>query len=362
MIVVGPAGGGKTTMLLHLAGQTLLRIPGSRVWLFDRFHGAEVFTRSMGGRYVRLEGVQQRNEQDEAVATVALNPLLMSDEAENRAFVRRWLGGLIASDLRPEDEAEVARAVTVSFDYAPMAHRTLGHLYYSAFSPGSEGRRQLARWVLDEDYSRVFNSGTDTMSELDSRLVAFDCTEAIENPLLASPVVSYLMHRIRMESMLKGDPALVVIDETEPLLADRDFSRFFRQGLQEGRKLRQVFVSCFQRPGAVERLGLGDLIRGQCPTAILFRNAAAQPEDYSMFELTGAELDFVLGRSYQDLRRAVLVKRYEGRHTAILDTSLAQLGELLTLYSSSRVDVLRLRRSVGEFGTHDGVARYMKRG
>jgi len=361
VIVVGPAGRGKTTMLAHLAGQTLLRVPRSRVWLFDRFHGAEVFVRSVGGRYVRLEGVRQQHEQDETVDRVALNPLLLPDQGENRAFVRQWLAGLVGRDLTPQVEAEVSRAVAIVFGHAPAAHRTLKHLYYSAFGPGSPARDELARWVLDEELSGVFNAPADTVGELDANLVGFDCTQAIDDPLLAGPIVSYLMHRIRMESVMRGDPTLIVVDETEPLLRDEDFNRFFRQGLQEGRKLRQVFVSCFQRPGAVERLGLGDLIRGQCPTAVFMRNPAAKAEDYEMFELTGAEVDFVLGRTYQDLSYGVLVKRYEGRHTAILDTSLLGLGELLRLYSSSRLDVLALRSAIGEWGWEKGVRRYLKR-
>lgn len=360
-VVVGPTGGGKTTLMCHLAGQVLERIPRARVWLFDRYHGAECFCRAMGGDYVRLQGVSTTDDAAQGIQRVALNPLLQDDVPENRAFVREWLLALVSGEGNPEVEADVGRAIQMLYEYAPREHRRLAHLYQSAFGPESEGRRQLARWVFDEVLAPVFDAGEDSVGDLQSSLVAFDCTAAIDNARLAGPIVSYLMHRIRMESLQRGEPTLIFVDETEPLLADQEFFRFFRQGLQEGRKLRQVLVSCFQRPSAIQRLGIGDLIRGQCPTAFLFPNPAAAPEDYEWFDLTSGELDFVLGRSHVEYRHSVLVKRYLGAHTAILDTSLLALGDLLPLYSSGRGDVIAMRRLVAERGREAGLDAYLRR-
>ena len=152
---------------------------------------------------------------------------------------------------------------------------------------------------------------------------------------------------------------LIFIDETEPLLENENFQRRYRKLLQEGRKERQVIISCFQRPGAPERLGLGDVIRGQCPTVFFFRNPAAEPKDYDDWRLTERELDFVLGKSHKKQRYAVLLKRYtENGESVILNTNLSQLGPLMNIYHSGRKNVLLMEKLEKEYGA-DALKHYL---
>lgn len=68
-----------------------------------------------------------------------------------------------------------------------------------------------------------------------------------------------------MLSKETGDPALIFIDETEPMLANRDFAmNFVEVGLQGGRKARQAYFLAFQRPDAIKQASMSELIRGQC--------------------------------------------------------------------------------------------------
>ena len=143
------------------------------------------------------------------------------------------------------------------------------------------------------------------------------------------------------------------------MLKHPEFQKAFRRGLQEGRKLRQVFVSCFQRPRAIDDLQMGDLFRGQCPTAILLPNHQATPEDYESYELTEAERDFVLGRSHRGYPHAALIKRYKGGQSAIVDTSLTRLGPYMRTYSSGRAPVLKLRRLIGDSGAEAGLKLFL---
>ena len=143
------------------------------------------------------------------------------------------------------------------------------------------------------------------------------------------------------------------------MLKHAEFERAFRRGLQEGRKLRQVFVSCFQRPRAIDDLKMGDLFRGPCPTVVLLPNHQATAEDYANYELTDAELDFVLGRSHRSYAHAALIKRYKGGQSAIIDTSLNPLGDLARTYSSGRAPVLKLRKLIGEHGSREGLQSFL---
>ena len=55
------------------------------------------------------------------------------------------------------------------------------------------------------------------------------------------------MHRTMDVSVQQGHPALYFVDETAPLLRNEYFAAKFAAGLQEGRKLGQVFICAFQR-------------------------------------------------------------------------------------------------------------------
>ena len=144
------------------------------------------------------------------------------------------------------------------------------------------------------------------------------------------------------------------------MLEHDEFKRAFQRGLQEGRKLRQVFISCFQNPRAIEDLGVAALMRGQCKTAILMPSENATAEDYAGFQLTRAEMRFIRRETHRTLQHAALVKRYEGGGSVIVDVSLKALGPYMRIYASGREDVLRLRRLQRRHGEDEGLKRYIE--
>ena len=63
-----------------------------------------------------------------------LNPLKMPDSAANRAFLRRWFSIITGqNDVISMDE--IARAVSVNFDYLPTKDRLLKNLYENLQQP-----------------------------------------------------------------------------------------------------------------------------------------------------------------------------------------------------------------------------------
>ena len=210
-------------------------------------------------------------------------------------------------------------------------------MYSVMFPAGSPLRERFTAWTNPNQYGSIVCAEQDAL-DISQRMAGFDFTNILTDQKLGPAMVSYLMHRILVEA--KGDPRLIFIDETEPLLRNENFQFRYRKLLQEGRKERQVIISCFQRPTAPQELGLGDVIRGQCPTVFFFRNPAADEEDYADWRLTQRELDFVLGRSFKKKKYAVLVKRYgEVGESVILDTNLSALGPLMNIYHSGRRNV-----------------------
>ena len=330
--LIGPTGQGKTTLFSFLAGQAS-RIPDLRTYFFDRNNGAKVFALLQGAPYVRFDGGEN---------AVALNPFFMPDSPENRAFLRSWLRS-ITGCTDAFSEEEIARAVTTAYDYLRPEERLLKNLYKSSFSLNGDMRRELKRWVSDDQYGRIFNAEEDKL-DIDNRYTGFDFTHIFQDGTLAPAVISYIMYRIHELASLKGTPALIMIDETAPMLEHPMFRDNFIVGLREGRKKRQAFLCAFQQPRFLDENGLGDVIRGQCQTIIFFKNLQATQADYASWNLTPRELNFVLGKEFIDHKYAILVKRPAVNESVILDINLGGLGPYLKVYSSGNKNVVLAER------------------
>ncbi|MDR1476976.1 MAG: hypothetical protein LBI17_02505 [Rickettsiales bacterium] len=336
-VAIGPTGQGKTTLYSFLAGQSL-KFGDLKVFFFDRHRGAEIFTYSVDGSYINFEGDTKDKDAAKGGSSARLNPFRIEDNPENRAFLRRWLKEItLVSDAN--SEAEIARAVTTAFDYLEPNKRTLKNLYKSCFSPAGKMRRELFRWVDDNQYGQLFNSEDDTL-DLSNQFSAFDFTYVFDDDTLAPAVVSYIMNRIQNITGRTGSPSLVIIDETAPMLANPEFRKNFVSGLQEGRKKRQAYLAAFQQPNVVDKLGIGEVIRGQCQTEIFFRNAQARAEDYENWNLTPKELAFIQGRVYKNLKYAILFRKPTIDESVILNVDLSGLGPYIQLFNSGRKAVL----------------------
>ncbi|MDR3126029.1 MAG: hypothetical protein LBT92_00140 [Rickettsiales bacterium] len=347
-IAIGPTGQGKTTLYSFLAGQAM-RFRDLKVFFFDRHRGAEIFTYAAGGDYINFEGDTKDRDALHGGQTVHLNPFRIEDTPENRSFLRRWLREITqVSDAA--SEAEIARAITTAFDYLEPSKRSLKNLYKSCFSPAGAMRRELFRFVDDSQYGGLFNAPSDTL-DLTGRFNAFDFTYLFDDDVLAPAVVSYIMNRIQNITGRTGSPSLIIIDETAPMLANAEFSRNFVAGLQEGRKKRQAYLAAFQQPNLVDRMGLGDVIRGQMQTQVFFKNAQARPEDYQGWNLTPKEMAFVQGKAYKDMKYAILFRKPSIDESVILNVDLSGLGPYLRLFDSGRKSVLmveELRKAHGD--------------
>ena len=346
--IIGPTGQGKTTLLTFLAGQAM-RHHDLKVFFFDRHRGAEIFTRSIGGAYIGFDGDEKN---------VSLNPFDCENNSTNRAFLRRWLKSITMVD-DALSEKEIARAVTTAFDYLRPEERIMKNLYKSCFSPTGNMRRELFKWVNPDQYGNIFNADTDSLDLHSKRFMAFDFTHIFEDETLAPAVISYIMHRIMSETGDAGIPALIMIDETAPMLKHPMFRDYFIIGLQEGRKKRQAYLCAFQQPSIIDKLGVGEVIRGQCQTVLFFRNPHAQLEDYANWNLTESELDFIFGRSYRDFPYAILLSRPATGESVILDVDLSGLGVYLKLYNSGRKNVLLVEELIKEYGEDNFVTKYL---
>jgi len=354
-LTIGPTGGGKTTLFSFLIAQSL-RHPKLKAFFFDRNKGAEIFTLAIDGKYITMNGKEKDSSKDSFLTH--LNPLKMPDSASNRAFLRRWLS-MITEQADPQSTDEIARAVSVNFDYLSDEDRMLKNLYESCFSSSGNMRPALKKWIDPLQYGDIFNETTDTL-DLNSRLTTFDFTEILQDKTLAPAVISYILHRINNTTVSGGNPSLIMIDETAPMLENEMFRSSFIAGLQEGRKNRQAYMVSFQRANVLDKLGIGDVVRGQAQTVLFFRNPAADASDYEKWNLNPLEMAFIQGRAYPNLKRAVLLSRPVNGESVILNTELGGLGHMLRLFESGRSSVLLAEELYNLYG-NNFVAEYLKK-
>ena len=354
-LTIGPTGGGKTTLFSFLIAQSL-RHKKLKAFFFDRNKGAEIFTLSVGGKYVTMVGKDKEKSADSF--NTHLNPLKMPDTAENRAFLRRWFAMITGND-DPGSADEIARAVSVNFDYLPEKDRMLKNLWESCFSSAGKMRPELKKWVDPLQYGDIFNEDSDTL-DLSARLTTFDFTDILQDETLAPAVISYILQRINNNTVSGGNPSLIMIDETAPMLENKMFRDNFITGLQEGRKNRQAYMVAFQRANVLDKLGIGDVVRGQAQTVLFFRNPAADASDYQYWNLNPLEMAFIQGKAYPNLKRAVLLSRPVTGESVILNTELGGLGNLLRLFESGRSSVILAEELYAQYG-NAFVAEYLKK-
>jgi len=356
-LTIGPTGGGKTTLFSFLIAQSL-RHPKLKAFFFDRNRGAEIFTMATGGKYLTFQSKSKESEKTGAGVATQLNPFKMEESNANRAFMRRWLS-MVSGQSDPRSLDEIARAVSVNFDYLDIKDRKLSNLWMSAFSSDGAMRPALKKWVDPLQYGSVFNENKDTL-DLFSRLTTFDFTEILADDTLAPAVISYIIHRINQITVSGGNPSLIMIDETAPMLQNEMFRQNFIVGLQEGRKNRQAFMAAFQRANILDKLGIGDVVRGQAQTVMFFRNPGADVSDYEHWKLNPLEMAFIQGKAYPNIKRGLLLSRPVNGESVILNTELGGLGPLIRLFESGRSSVLLAEELYKSFGT-EFVEEYLRR-
>ncbi|EIZ79914.1 type IV secretion system protein VirB4 [Novosphingobium sp. Rr 2-17] len=332
--VIGPSGSGKTVVMNFLAAQAQKFAP--RTILFDKDRGAEVFLRGIGGTYSRVA----------AGHPTGFNPLSLPDTATNRAFLRDWLGVLLAAK-GPEELATIASAVDAAYHNDPALRRLSHFRELLAGSrrpqPGDLGSR-LDAWLQGGENGWLFDNQHDRL-DLSQRVLGFDMTALLESPRLRTPVMMYLFHRI--EERLDGEPTMILIDEGWKALDDEVFAARIRDWLKTLRK-RNALVG-FATQSARDALDskIATALVEQTATMIFMPNSRARPEDYCEgFGLSQHELDVI--RTLPAHSRCFLIRQSDASVVVRLD--LSGMPEVLTVLSGRESTVRKLDQLRERYG------------
>ncbi len=338
--VIGPSGSGKTVVMNFLAAQAQKFRP--RTILFDKDRGAELFIRGIGGRYDRINSGEP----------TGFNPLSLPDNPSNRAFLRDWMGVLLAAD-GPEEFAAISAAVDAAYANDPGLRRLRHFKELLAGAkrpePGDLADR-LSAWIGGAElnggeHAWLFDNEHDAL-DLDQRVLGFDMTQLLENPRLRTPTMMYLFHRI--DERLDGEPTMILIDEGWKALDDEVFAARIRDWLKTLRKRNALVGFATQSARDALESRISTALVEQTATMIFMPNSRARAEDYcDGFGLTDHELALI--RSLPAHSRCFLVRQPDASVVVRLDLSGAP--EVLTVLSGREASVRRLdllREAVGD--------------
>jgi type IV secretion system protein VirB4 len=338
--VIGPSGSGKTVALNFLAAQAQRaseECPAPRLVMFDKDRGAEIFLRALGGHYARLSPGEP----------TGFNPLKLPDTAANRAFLRDWAAVLLQAE-GSDELGRIAAAVDASYshDAAFRRLRHFGELLGGARRPeAGDLVARLQPWIRDGEHAWLFDNPDDRL-DLDQHVLGFDMTALLESPVLRTPAMMYLFHRV--EERLTGDPTMILIDEGWKALDDAVFAARIRDWLKTLRKRNAVVGFGTQSARDALESRISSAIVEQTATGIFMPNPRARAEDYcDGFGLSEHELELI--RALPAHSRCFLVRH--ANHSIVVRLDLSGMPDVLKVLSGREASVRRLdmiRAQVGD--------------
>ena len=329
-LIIGPSGSGKTVLLNFLIAQAQKFQP--RVAFFDKDRGAEIFLRAMGGRYDVLRPGQP----------TGFNPLLLADSPANRRFLQSWVARLLSVHgevLTADDSAMIADAVGANFEQQPPYRRLryFRELFAGARRPqAGDLASRLSPWCGEGDRAWLFDNEYDRV-DVSTRIVGFDMTQILEDPVLRTPAMMYLFHRV--EERMDGTPSIIVIDEGWKALDDDVFVARIRDWEKTIRKRGGIIGFATQSASDALDSRIASAIIDQTATQIFLPNPKAQMRDYCEgFSLTAHEFDLV--RALPDTSHCFLVKH--GQDSVVARLNLTGMHDMLTVLAGRERTVRRL--------------------
>lgn len=334
-LVFGPTGSGKSTLLGLIVAQ-FLRYDGATIFAFDKGNSLFALTHACGGQHYEIGGDRADSE---------FFPLQQMDTDADQAWAEEWIETCVQIQLgegrvTPLHRNAIHAAMRLQRD-APATARTLTNFvtnlqhpdlkqaleYYTISGPAGD--------LLDQDHESL-KSG---------RLQTYEIEELMNRgDKLLIPVLLYLFHRIERE--LKGQPALLLLDEAWLMLGHPVFRAKIREWLKTLRKANCAVLLATQSLSDAARSGILDVLMESCPTKILLPNEEALKGDDSgngprqLYELMGLN-----ARQIEIIATAIPKRQYyyvspEGRR--LIEFNLGPVA-LAFVGASSKSDIARMR-------------------
>ena len=347
-LVIGPTGAGKSVLLALMAMQ-FRRYRASQIFAFDFGGSIRAATLAMDGEWRDLGGALT----DNALDSVALQPLAHIDGLGEKSWVADWIAGILTREkivLKPEDKEQIWSALS-SLASAPIQERTLTGL--SALLQSKHLKNALKAYCINGAYGRLLDAEAERLGETD--VLAFE-TEGLIKSKAAPAVLSYLFHQI--EKRLAWRPTLIIIDEGWLALDDEGFAEQLREWLKTLRKKNASVIFATQSLSDIENSPIASAIIESCPTRLFLANERAlEPQITRLYRQFGLN-----ERQIEIIARATPKRDYycqSRRGNRLFDLRLGEIA-LAFVAASSKADQAAIAQIYAEQGRLSFVPAWLK--
>ena len=260
----GPTGAGKSTHLGIIAAQ-LRRYKGMSIFAFDKGMSMYPLTKATGGLHFTVAADDDR---------LAFCPLQFLETKGDRAWAMEWIDTILALngvETTPAQRNEIGNAV--------MSMHASGARTLSEFSVTIQDeaiREAIRQYTVDGSMGHLLDAEEDGLSLSD--FTTFEIEELMNlGEKFALPVLLYLFRRI--ERSLKGQPAVIILDEAWLMLGHPAFRAKIREWLKVLRKANCLVLMATQSLSDAANSGILDVIVESTATKIFLPNVYARDED-----------------------------------------------------------------------------------
>lgn len=268
-LVFGPIGAGKSTLLGAIAAQfrRYRSKTGQRatIYAFDKGNSLWTLVNGCGGKHYDVGGEH---------SSLAFAPLNSIDTDSDMVWAEEWIATCyqLQTQKAPRpDQIEKIHSTMLSLRHEKRpGERSLTDFCLSI--QDTEIRSALAHYTIDGQMGHLLDSTEDGLGETD--FAVFEVEELMnlgEKNLI--PVLLYLFRRF--EKQLKGQPALLLLDEAWIMLGHPVFREKIREWLKVLRKANCAVVPATQSLSDAVKSGIFDVLIESCPVKILLPNDEA---------------------------------------------------------------------------------------
>lgn len=334
-MIIGPTGAGKTVLLNFLCAQA--QKFKCRLFFFDKDHGAEIFLRAIGGRYMVPD----------AARNSGFNPMQLEENSTNKAFLVDFIKTLVSVNgekISAHDMERINEAVNGNYKL-PKNQRRLRNIapFLGLSGPGTLAGR-FSMWHSDGSHAKLFDNSEDLIDFNSARTFGIEMAEILRDKASIAPVLLYLFHRI--QSSLDGSPTMIVLDEAWALIGNEVFAPKIKDWLKVLRKLNTFVVFATQSVEDASKSSISDTLVQQTATQIFLPNLKATEVYRNVFMLS--EREFSLVKTTDPSTRFFLVKQDNDGVLARID--LSGMDEIIRILSGRVDTVILLDEIIKEYG------------
>jgi type IV secretion system protein VirB4 len=290
-LIFGPTGSGKSTLLATLIAQ-FRRYPDASVFAFDKGQSLWALANATGGRHYNVAAEQSPN----------FTPLAVLESQADLTWAEEWIAtcyelqaGTAAS---PAQRQAIHKAMTVFRESSGSEHRSLTD--FCSTVQDESIRSALSFYTVSGALGHLLDSAKDGLQADNFTVLEIEELMAIGEKA-AIPVLLYLFRRF--EKSLKGQPALLVLDEAWVMLGHPVFREKIREWLKVLRKANCAVVMATQSLSDAVHSGIFDVLVESCHTKIMLPNEEADkagsdnhlgPRDlYTILGLNSAQIQMI---------------------------------------------------------------------